>query len=210
MCGIAGFIDFQGLAETESRERIGRMTRAIAHRGPDDAGHFTDRFAALGHRRLSIIDLASGAQPMTEATERYWIVFNGEIYNFLEIRETLLEKGYTFATRSDTEVILNAYRERGRSSVERFNGMFAFAIWDTRDRQLFVARDRVGKKPFYYFWDGRRFAFASEIKSLLAGGWSNREILPPALDAYFSFGYIPCPLSIFRDIRKLPPAQVMT
>lgn len=210
MCGIAGFVDFRGLNKTDARQRIDLMTDAIAHRGPDQAGRFTDSFAALGHRRLSIIDIASGAQPMTEATSRFQIVFNGEIYNFQDIRNELKEKGYRFATRSDTEVILNAYREWGRASVEKFNGMFAFAVWDTRDRELFVARDRVGKKPFYYFCDGNRFAFASEIKALLAGGWSEKDILPQALDAYFCFGYIPCPMSVFSDIRKLPPAHTMT
>jgi asparagine synthase (glutamine-hydrolysing) len=183
------------------------MTDIIAHRGPDAEGHYVDDHAALGHRRLSIIDISSGQQPMATADGRFQIVFNGEIYNFLEIRADLEKRGYRFRTRSDTEVILYAYAQWGEACVERMNGMFAFAIWDTRDRSLFAARDRVGKKPFYYVQNGSSFAFASELKALRAGGLCPAEIDPQALDCYFSFGYIPSPKTIYIGARKLRPAH---
>ncbi len=209
VCGIAGFLDFSSHSKQGARDRIQKMTDSLAHRGPDDQGTHVDKFVALGHRRLSIIDLATGGQPLADTSQRYWIVFNGEIYNYLEIKKVLLEKGYPFVSQSDTEVIINAYKEWGEACISMFNGMFALAIWDGLEKKLFVARDRVGKKPLYYFWDGNCFAFASEIKALLAGGFSQKQIEPEALDCYFSFGYIPSPLCIFSDIHKLPPAHFM-
>ncbi|MBU0970837.1 MAG: asparagine synthase (glutamine-hydrolyzing), partial [Proteobacteria bacterium] len=209
MCGIAGFIDFSSHALDDARSRIKKMTSVLAHRGPDDENFYVDEFAALGHRRLSIIDLSSGRQPMADAQDRFQIIFNGEIYNYRELRESLIQKGYAFRTKSDTEVILNAYEEWGEACLSKLNGMFAFAIWEKQTRQLFVARDRVGKKPVYYQWDKNRFAFASEIKALLSAGFSDKTIDPRALDSYFSFGYIPAPFSIFTDIKKLLPAHCL-
>ena len=207
MCGITGFINFDGHNKDESRARIKRMTDTLIHRGPDDEGYYVDDFAALGHRRLAIIDIASGQQPMATDDGRYQIVFNGEVYNFLDIRSDLESKGYRFRTRSDTEVILHAYAQWGEACVERMNGMFAFAIWDVKDRCLFVARDRVGKKPLYYVHNGSTFAFASELKALRAGGVCPDEINPQALDCYFTFGYIPSPMTIYRGAHKLRPAH---
>ena len=156
------------------------MADAIAHRGPDEEGFYVDDHAALGHRRLSIIDLSSGQQPMAAQNGNYQIVFNGEVYNYLEIKEDLIQKGYHFKTTSDTEVVLKSYIEWGESCVKKFNGMFAFA-----------------------------FAFASEIKSLLIGRFSNKKIDPKALDCYLTFGYIPVPFSIFDDIHKLAASQTL-
>ena len=206
MCGIAGFIDFSSLNREDAKNKLSRMTRCIAHRGPDAGGDYLDTHAALGHRRLSIIDLATGDQPMADGSGRYRIVFNGEIYNFPAIRQELEARGYRFVTASDTEVILQAYACWGRDCVERFNGMFAFVIWDTLEKKAFIARDRVGKKPLYYAWDGRCFAFASELKALIQGGFTKCPIDFSALDAYFCLGYIPSPMSVFADVKKLPPA----
>lgn len=206
MCGITGFVNFKGHQKEEARVRVRRMTDIIAHRGPDSEGYFIDDYAALGHRRLAIIDVSSGHQPMSCIKGRFHIVFNGEIYNFLEIREELERKGRQFNTRSDTEVILYAFAEWGPTSVERMNGMFAFAIWDTAARSLFIARDRVGKKPLYFVISSYTFAFASELKSLRAGGFCSDKINPRALDCYFSFGYVPSPMCIYENIQKLRPA----
>jgi asparagine synthase (glutamine-hydrolysing) len=210
MCGIAGFINFQGHNRSEAQVRLKRMTDIIAHRGPDAEGFYVDSHAALGHRRLSIIDIASGQQPMGIADGRYQIVFNGEIYNFLEIRTELEKKGHRFRTNSDTEVILYAYAEWGETCVERMNGMFAFVIWDCTERKAFCARDRVGKKPLYYLTKESGIAFASELKALLAGGFSPGEIDPESLDCYFTFGYVPSPRSIFKNIKKLRAAHTIT
>jgi len=178
----------------------------LIHRGPDADGLYVDDFAAMGHRRLSIIDLDTGAQPMSTPDGGLHIVFNGEIYNFPELRRELESRGHRFRTRSDTEVILLGYEEWGGDVVERIHGMFAFAIWDGKHRTLFLARDRVGKKPLYCYSDSNTFAFASEIKALLEGGFSSRELDPEALDCYFTFGYIPAPKSVFSEIKKLEPA----
>ena len=208
MCGIAGFVNLEGHRVEEVRPLLAEMTRLLAHRGPDEEGFYLDQFAALGHRRLAIIDLSSGKQPMKDEETGSVIVFNGEIYNFLELREELLAKGYCFSTKSDTEVILKAYQAWGPDCVQRLYGMFAFALWDGQERKLFLARDRLGKKPLYYWLNGPLLVFASEIKSLLAFG-APRELGPEAIDCYFSFGYIPSPLTIFRAIRKLPPAHAL-
>ncbi|MBT3836477.1 asparagine synthetase B, partial [Candidatus Woesearchaeota archaeon] len=156
MCGIAGF-------NWEDQELIKRMSSILVHRGPDGEGIYTDTGISLGHRRLSIIDLSSaGAQPMSNKEGDLTITYNGEIYNFQEIREKLKEKGYKFKSNTDTEVLLYGYQQWGEKVLERLNGMFAFAIWDDRKKKLFVTRDRVGIKPLYYFWDGKRFVFGSE------------------------------------------------
>ena len=209
MCGIAGFVDFGGHDRDAARARVRRMTDALVHRGPDAEGFFVDGFAALGHRRLSIIDLGSGQQPMGAAEGQVQIVFNGEIYNFLELRAELEGRGHAFRSHSDTEVILRAYLEWGERCVERLAGMFAFAIWDARSRRLFLARDRVGKKPLYLWRDGTRIAFASELKALRAGGMCPDAIDPEALDCYFTFGYIPAPRTIYRGVRKMRAARCL-
>ena len=209
MCGIAGFINFSGHRTDEARNRIRRMTDILIHRGPDEEGLFVDNHAALGHRRLSIIDLASGKQPMGTPDGKVQLVFNGEIYNFLEVRSELEARGHKFLTRSDTEVILIAYLEWGELCVEKLSGMFAFAIWDAREKILFLGRDRVGKKPLYYVNDGATFAFASELKALRAGGFQAGEIDPEALDCYLSFGYIPAPKTIYKNIKKMRAAHAL-
>ncbi len=207
MCGIAGFINFTGHNPEEARSRIKQMTRVLAHRGPDQEGFYVDDHAALGHRRLSIIDLAAGRQPMSTGDQRLTVVFNGEIYNFLELRAELEGLGHRFRTRSDTEVILAAYRQWGSNCCTRLWGMFAFAVWDREDKRLFLARDRVGKKPLYYSLTDHGIAFSSEIKGLLAGNLCERSIDPRALDCYLCFGYIPSPLSIFKGTSKIRPGH---
>ena len=185
------------------------MQATIVHRGPDDQGEWAADGIALGMRRLSIIDLAGGRQPMTNEDGSIHIVYNGEIYNFQELRPALLKKGHTFRTASDTEVILHQYEEDGPDCVQRFNGMFAFAIWDQSRRTLFLARDRLGVKPLYYYGDGRYFLFASEIKALLASGLIPRELNPQALWDYLTFRYVPQPQSMWRGVKKLLPGHAL-
>jgi asparagine synthase (glutamine-hydrolysing) len=212
MCGIAGFVTGGGAQDAAAGARLlDRMCRVIAHRGPDDQGTAVVGEAALGMRRLSIIDLAGGRQPMTGCTDRYTIVFNGEIYNFAELRRGLEARGHRFRTDSDTEAIVHAYEEHGARCVEHLRGMFAFAVWDAQERELFVARDRAGKKPLYYTVTRRgAFVFGSELKSLLEHPEVEREVEPAALDAYLTFGYVPDPLSVFRGVWKLSPGSHLT
>ncbi len=207
MCGIAGIFDLGG--EPIDRDLLERMTGIIQHRGPDGQGHFVDREVGLGHRRLSIIDLAAGAQPMTNEDGRLQVVFNGEIYNFIELRKELESAGHQFATHSDTEVIVHAYEQWGPDCVRRFNGMFAFALWDGRKRELFLARDHLGIKPLYFIQLGSRVLFASEIKSLLQDERCPREVDLESLSELFTFRYVPSPKTLFADIQKLPPAHWM-
>jgi asparagine synthase (glutamine-hydrolysing) len=207
MCGIAGFIDFAGHSPESARARIERMTDSIAHRGPDGAGFHVDQHIAFGHRRLAIIDVAAGQQPMSAADGQVHIVFNGEIYNYLELRAELEALGHRFRTHSDTEVIVEAYLQWGDSSVERLNGMFAFVIWDSRSQRLWMARDRVGKKPLYIYRQGTFIAFASELKALRAAGGISEDLDPEALDCYFTFGYIPAPKTIYRGVKRLRAAR---
>ncbi len=209
MCGITGFVDFAGHDTGEARARIERVTTTIAHRGPDGAGYFVDGHVALGHRRLAIIDVAAGQQPIGAAGDQVQIVFNGEIYNYLDLRRELESRGCKFRTHSDTEVILQGYLEWGDAIAEKLNGMFAFAIWDARRRQLVLGRDRVGKKPLYWFRDGSFIAFASELKALLATGRCPQDIDPESLDCYFSFGYIPAPRTIYHSANKLRAARTL-
>lgn len=191
---------------------IRSMGAALAHRGPDGEGCFVEGAAALGHRRLSIIDLETGAQPMANEDGSLVIVFNGEIYNFLELRPELERRGHVFRTRSDTEVLLHLYEEHGEAMAERLNGMFAFAIWDRRGQRLFLARDRFGKKPLYYLEDHGpyRFAFASELKALLALPGVCRDVRAESVADFLAFGYVPEPHSILRHVRKLPAACTLT
>ncbi len=209
MCGIVGYILAQGDAQSK-QATLKAMCDLQSHRGPDGSGLWFKGQAGLGHRRLSIIDLAGGAQPMATPDESLAVVFNGEIYNFPELRQELGQKGYAFRTHSDTEVLLHGYHAWGADLLGKLNGMFAFAIWDERNKRLFAARDRLGKKPFYYHSTAGAFLFASEMKSILAEPEVRRETDPAAIDDYFSFGYIPAPRTIFSDIRKLRPGHYLT
>jgi len=186
------------------------MTGAIRHRGPDDRGFLQEEFVALGHRRLSIVDLALGHQPLGNETRDVWIVFNGEIFNHAELRSDLEKAGHRYATRSDTETIVHGYKEYGSVVVERLRGMFAFAIWDSKRRTLFCARDRLGKKPFYYYWDGRLFAFASEIKALFEHPAISPRFHEALLPEYLAFGYASGDRTLFSGIRKLMPGHHLT
>ncbi len=188
---------------------VRRMSRALSHRGPDGDGIFESGPIGLGHRRLSIIDLQGGAQPLGSDDGKLQVVFNGEIYNFIELREELITKGHTFRTRSDTEVIIHGYEEWGIDVVQRFNGIFAFALWDENKHELILARDHLGIKPLYYTTVGQRFLFASEIKALLADGQCPREVDLKGLGQLFTLRYVPSPGTLFRTINKLPPAHVM-
>lgn len=207
MCGICGIFNLGN--KPVSADLILSMNDTMAHRGPDGEGIFVDKNIGLGHRRLSIIDLSTGNQPMSGGDGLVTIAFNGEIYNFLELKEILEQKGHRFKTRSDTEVIIYAYLEWGEDFVHRLRGMFAIALWDSRIQTLFLVRDRVGKKPLYYFYDGKRMVFASELKAILEAGDISREMDFKALDAYFSFGYVPSPMSIFESVKKVRPGHMI-
>jgi asparagine synthase (glutamine-hydrolysing) len=207
MCGICGKLYFDQTRAVEPQE-LRRMAATLAHRGPDGEGVWTGRNVGLGHRRLAIIDLRSVAgQPMSNEDGMVWITFNGEIYNFHELRQELATRGHLFRTDSDTEVIVHAYEEYGRDCLSRLRGMFAFAIWDARQRLLFLARDRIGKKPLFYYFGHDRFLFASEIKAILADHTVPAEPDPVALDHFLALQYIPAPLTAFCGVRKLPPAH---
>jgi len=186
------------------------MMDTLAPRGPDDKGVYLKEGVALGHRRLSIIDLKTGHQPMQVDDGSIVIVYNGEVYNFSELKSVLLNKGYRFKTASDTEVVLRAYEEYGEDCVKHFNGMFAFAIWDSRKKKLFLARDRFGKKPLYYARFNNQFIFASELKAILKHPAVNRQIDLDALSKYLAYEYVPSPYSIFKNIYKLEPGSRMS
>ena len=206
MCGIAG-----ALSSAADQKQIIPLIEAQRHRGPDAWGAWADDRCALGHRRLSIIDLSeAGRQPMTNAEGNIWITFNGEIYNFQTLRDELEQLGHSFRTRTDTEIIIRAYQQWGTDCVKRLRGMFAFGIWDQRQRRLMLARDRVGKKPLFYTQLQNRFLFASELQGLLADPDIPRDLNPEAIDAYLSWGYVPAPLTGFKNIFKLLPAHWMT
>lgn len=207
MCGIAGKLYFDQERRVTAQE-LKRMAATLTHRGPDGEGVWCNGNIGLAHRRLAIIDLRPEAgQPMSNEDGTAWITFNGEIYNFQELRQDLEARGHVFRTQSDTEAIIHAYEEYGRQCLNRLRGMFAFAIWNSRTRTLFLARDRVGKKPLYYFADKERFLFASEIKALLVDDAVPREPDPAAIDHFLALQYIPSPLSAFRGVKKLPPAH---
>jgi asparagine synthase (glutamine-hydrolysing) len=208
MCGIAGFVSVAALPDDTRALR--RMTDAIAHRGPDDSGFYLDRHAALGHRRLSIIDPAGGHQPSSNETGSLWITYNGEIFNHASLRPELEQAGHRFATRCDTEMIVHAYEQYGPDAVQRFRGMFAFAVWDQPARTLFCCRDRLGIKPLYYWFSGRVFVFASEIKALLEHPDVSPALDPDALDEYLAFGYLSSEKTLFHGIRKLMPGHHLT
>ena len=209
MCGIVGSFNLN-LAQEERLHMLHRMCDTIVHRGPDDVGCYADDWVGLAMRRLSIIDLAGGHQPMTNEDGTKWIVYNGEIYNFSDLRHKLEKHGHHFRTTSDTEVVLHQYEQDGPACVEHLNGMFAFAIWDQSARTLFLARDRIGIKPLYYYWDSQRLIFASEIKAILASNHVERQVNPEALWDYLTFRYVPQPETIWANIHKLLPGHTLT
>ena len=205
MCGIAGLLSAAG--DADLKKRVARMLQAVAHRGPNDEGAWTNAAGncVLGHRRLSIIDLAGGHQPMANEDETVWISFNGCIYNYEDLARELRQLGHKFQSHSDTEVILHAYEQWGGDCVRRFNGMWAFAIWDERRRQLFCSRDRLGVKPFYYVWENGNFAFASEIKALFASGATEPQADVDGLRQYLTFQFCLGERTLFRNVLKLEP-----
>ncbi|MBU0566545.1 asparagine synthase (glutamine-hydrolyzing) [bacterium] len=215
MCGICGKLNFDGRPVDEGLIR--KMCSVLAHRGPDDEGVYTSKHGArstehgigLGHRRLSIIDLDTGHQPMSNEDGSIRIVYNGEVYNFLRLREDLEKKGHRFRTRSDTEVIIHLYEDYGPDCVKYLRGMFAIAIWDSPRQRLFLARDRLGQKPLVYTLTSSSFIFGSEIKAILADPQIKREVDLEALHHYLTYGYVPAPLTIFKGIKKLPPAHTL-
>ena len=207
MCGIYGILQLDGAAApADSLRAMGRLT---VHRGPDDEGVHVDGPLALGMRRLSIIDVGGGHQPLSNEDGTLWLVANGEIYNYRELREALIAKGHAFRTASDCETILHLYETYGDACVEHLNGMFAFALWDARRSRLVIGRDRLGVKPLYVCNDGRRLLFASEAKAILAVPGVTAALDPAALSAYLALGYVPAPQSMFRGIAKLPPATML-
>ena len=208
MCGICGQFNFAG-DEPVGPEIVRRMTDSIAHRGPDDEGYFLSGPLGLGFRRLSIIDLAGGHQPMFDAQQTVCITFNGEIYNYKELRQELKKYGHCFRTNSDTEVIIHGYKEWGTDVFNHLNGMFGVAIWDLQRKRLVVARDAMGIKLVYYRIAGGRFTFGSEIRAVLAGEQSQPEIDPTALNLFLRFRYTPSPLTLFQGIRKLAPGTML-
>ena len=207
MCGILGVASASGIPIPP--ETIEKMRDTMAHRGPDDTGIYTDPYITLAHRRLSIIDLGGGHQPMSNPEKTVWVIHNGEIYNFRDIRKELEAEGFSFQTKSDTEVIIRAYEKWGLHCAEKLHGIFAFAVWDAPRKRLFLARDRLGIKPLFYASTPRRFYFASEIKSFLEDPAFDRAIDPSAVDAYLTFGYIPAPDTIFKNVKKLMPAHYL-
>ena len=207
MCGISGIYDLSGKSVDISI--VKRMCDAIKYRGPDDEGYYMNKYIGMGMRRLSIIDLQTGKQPIHNEDKTIWIVFNGEIYNFLELRKRLEEKGHSFYTHSDTEIIVHLYEDFGEYCVNELNGMFSFAIWDNNKKLLLIARDRLGEKPLYYSYINNKFIFGSEIKCILQSGYYSKEIDYQSLDHFFTFLYIPAPNTIFKGIKKLPPGHIL-
>lgn len=208
MCGIAGMAGIEPGYRAEAVD-VHQMCETIVHRGPDDEGIYAHGRVGLGMRRLSIIDLSTGHQPIHNEEQNLWVVFNGEIYNFPELRPELEARGHCFYTNSDTEVIVHLYEEHGVEFVKKLRGMFAIALWDQRNEKLILVRDRFGKKPLYYAKDGRRLLFGSEIKAILAVAPELAEIAPQGLLSFFHFGYIPDPETSFKRIKKLPPGHIL-
>jgi asparagine synthase (glutamine-hydrolysing) len=208
MCGIAGIATNSGL-EARDQAVVDMMLRSLEHRGPDDHHTFCDPHVAIGARRLAIIDLDTGRQPLSNEDGSIWVTQNGEIYNYLELREDLLARGHKLKTKGDTEAIVHAYEEFGEDCVQHLRGMFAVAIWDSRKRRLFLARDRLGKKPLYWRLANGRLSYGSELKALLADAETPREIDRDALALYLQYQCVPAPKSIFKGIYKLPPASFL-
>jgi asparagine synthase (glutamine-hydrolysing) len=208
MCGICGIFEFDR-REPFPEALIHRMNQTILHRGPDDEGIYLGSGVGFGFRRLSIIDVSGGHQPIANEDESLWVMLNGEIYNYPELRKELDSRGHRFSTHSDTETIVHLYEEYGEKCFERLRGMFAIALWDSKNRKLLLARDRLGKKPLYYASDGRRIIFGSELKAILASEDAKRDLDPQALSDYFSYGYIPAPKTIYKSVRKLLPGHYL-
>jgi len=208
MCGIAGRFNFNA-SHPVDRARLAAMTTALAHRGPDADGYYVADGIGLGHRRLSIIDLSTGDQPLSNEDGTIWTVFNGEIYNFADLRKELEAHGHVFRTHTDTEVIVHAYEQWGADSVTRFRGMFAIALWDAPRRRLLLVRDRLGIKPVYYSLLSSGIVFGSEIKALLQDSDVPRDWSAESLDAYLALQYVPCPQTIYEAVFKLPPAHYL-
>lgn len=206
MCGICGIVWNDAQRRTPDG-LIEQMNDRMQHRGPDGSGYLNEPGVSLGHRRLSIIDLAGGKQPLANEDETVWVTFNGEIYNFHDLTDDLVSRGHQFRTRSDTEVLVHLYEEYGPEMVQRLRGMFAFAIWDKKTRTLMLARDRLGQKPLVYWQDAEGFRFASELKSLLVEPGFPKDLDWTALDHYLAYQYVPHPMTIFRAARKVPPAH---
>ncbi len=210
MCGIAGIFYFDQ-KKTVDTNLLNNMTDILVHRGPDDSGIYVAGNVGLGFRRLSIIDLSStGHQPMCNENESVWLVFNGEIYNYKELRSSLTQKGHVFKSQSDTEVIIHLYEEYGVECLDKLDGMFAFSIWDKKKRQMFLARDRFGIKPLYYYYNSNKFLFGSEIKAILTDNSVEKQLNYLAVSQYLSLMQVPTPNSIYRQIYKLPASHAMT
>jgi len=208
MCGICGILNITGDGKIDS-DQLKKMTDVIIHRGPDDVGYYIKDNIGLGIRRLSIIDLVTGHQPISNEDQSIWIVLNGEIYNFLELKDNLIKKGHRFRTKTDTEVIVHLYEEYGTECVKHLRGMFCFALWDDNHKRLVLAKDRIGIKPLYYAICQNQLIFGSEIKSILQHPLFEREIDLDALKDYFTFLYIPAPKTIFSGISKLLPGHIL-
>src|SRR6266446_3980064 len=208
MCGIAGFLD--GGGGRDRREILARMTESLRHRGPDEDGFYVDPHAGFGVRRLRVIDLQSGRQPISNEAGTVIVVHNGEIYNFRALRERLARLGHRFRTESDTEVIAHAYVEYGDECVSHLDGMFAFAVWDSSQQTLLLGRDRLGEKPLYYYTGPDVFVFGSELRALLAHPAVPRELDLKSVVRYLAFEYVPAPYSILAHIAKLPPGHLLT
>lgn len=208
MCGICGIFEFHR-RDPIPEAVVRRMNDTIVHRGPDDEGIYVSEGIGFGFRRLSIIDLSGGHQPISNEDGRIWVMLNGEIYNYPELRQDLIARGHQFRTRSDTESIVHLYEEYGEDCFGRLRGMFAIALWDSRERKLLLARDRVGKKPLFYARDDKRILFGSELKALLAANGMPRAIDKEALADYFSFGYVPAPKTIYAAVRKVLPGHYL-
>lgn len=208
MCGICGIYHFHN--QPVNRALLDAMTGVMRHRGPDGEGRYVNGRVGFGHRRLSIIDLEGGTQPISNENDTIVVVFNGEIYNFIELRDELEKNGHVFKTRSDTEVIVHGYEEWGADCVKRFNGIFSFALWDGNEKTLLLARDHLGVKPLYYTTVNGKLLFASEIKAILQDRECPREVDVEALGHLFTFRYVPSPKTMFKNIMKLPPGHLMT
>jgi asparagine synthase (glutamine-hydrolysing) len=208
MCGICGIFEFYR-RDPIPEAVVRRMNDTIVHRGPDDEGIYVSEGIGFGFRRLSIIDLSGGHQPISNEDGRIWVMLNGEIYNYPELRQDLVSRGHQFRTRSDTESIVHLYEEYGEDCFRRLRGMFAIALWDSRERKLLLARDRVGKKPLFYARDDKRILFGSELKALLAANGMPRAIDKEALADYFAFGYVPAPKTIYKAVRKVLPGHYL-
>jgi len=208
MCGICGIVNVDR-SDLVDPNLVERMTMVLVHRGPDDDGYFVEGNAGFGHRRLSIIDLGGGKQPIFNEDESIVIVFNGEIYNYIDLTAELIQLGHQFRSRSDTEAIVHAYEQYGDACIDHLRGMFAFAIWDRRRKRLLVARDRLGIKPLYFYQCDEFLAFASEIKSLLQIPAVSRVVNPDALEAYLTLRYVPGPQTMFKGIVKLQPGHLL-